>query len=300
MSLQTEPLCDNLGVVVTGIDFAAPVSAELRNELYDLWLEHGILLIRGSNGTPESQLNFSRVFGKLEPHPIESIRSKEYPELMELNSANSRNNPVAHWDGEPVIGRLPWHKDLIYTARPNRGAVLRAVVIPEHAGETGYADQAQAYEALPEATKQRIADLQVVYHFEVNLHKFPFLDTSGYDAGPNGPQKPADVGLPDFPDAIYPLVLEHPETGRKILNVCPMFLDHIDNLDRAEGDELLRELVAHVTRPEFAYLHKWQPSDMILWDNWRFMHSAPGIRPGEHRIIHRTTILGEATLGKVA
>ncbi|WP_372750062.1 TauD/TfdA dioxygenase family protein [Litorivivens sp.] len=298
MNFQVSPLSEALGVRIDGFDFAADLSRSEREKLTALWLEHGMLLIRGANANPQTQIGFSKLFGELEAHPLKTIRSGDYPELMELNSEDSRTNPVAVWDGEEWVGRLGWHKDLIYTAKPNRGAILRAVKLPEVDGQTGYADQAKAYDALSDEMKARIDSMKVVYRFEVNLYNMPFLDTSGYIAGPGAPQKPADVGFPDFPDSRYPLVLTHPETGRKILNICPMFLECIDGLDKAESDALLHELVAHVTRPEFAYLHAWQEGDMILWDNWRFMHSAPGVKPGAKRLIHRTTILGDVVLGE--
>ncbi len=298
MSFEVAPLCDALGARIDGFDFSAQWSSAQRQQLTELWLEHGLLLIRGAHANPENQIRFSKLFGELEAHPLKTIRSGDHPELMELNSEDSRTNPVAVWDGEEWVGRLGWHKDLIYTARPNRGAILRAVRLPEVDGQTGYADQAKAYDALDGSTKSRIENLQVIYRFEVNLYNMPFLDTSGYVAGPGAPKKPADVGFPDFPDSRYPLVLTHPETGRKILNVCPMFLERVEGMEKAESDALLSELMAHVTRPEFAYLHQWQEGDMILWDNWRFMHSAPGVKPGAKRLIHRTTILGDAVLGE--
>jgi taurine dioxygenase len=297
MTLTVTPLCANFGAVVSGLDFDKTISDAEREQLYDLWLEHGIVLVRGHNMSPEKQIEFSRLFGILEAHPLESIRSSQYPELMELSSENSRTSPFAIWDGEPIVGRLPWHKDLIYTAKPNRGAVLRAVVLPEQDGETGFGDQALAYDALSDATKARIDKLQVVYRFDVDLEVMPFLDTSGYEAAPGAPKKPSDVGFPDFPDSLYPLVLVHPETGRKSLNVCPMFMSHLHGMDRSEGDTLLQQLVEHVVRPEFIYMHNWQEGDMVLWDNWRLMHSAPGVRPGDRRLIHRTTILGDRDLG---
>jgi taurine dioxygenase len=186
---------------------------------------------------------------------------------------------------------------MIYTAKPNRGAVLRAIVLPSQGGHTGFADQQLAYDALSPSTKAQIDDLKVVYRFEVNLFNMPFLDTRGYDPGPNGPKSPADLGFPDFPDALYPLVLTHPVTGRRSLNVCPMFMERVYEYDREEGDALLRELVTHVTSPSFSYLHHWEEGDMVLWDNWRMMHCASGIHPGDQRVIYRTTIAGDSVLG---
>lgn len=298
MTLKTRPLKGNLGAEVIGLDLSKPLSDAQREELNQLWLDKGVLLFREQQVDPNHQIEFSRTFGELELHPLKEIRSKTYPELIELNTQDELRNPVAYYDGEPFIGRIGWHKDLIYAAQPNRGALLQAVILPEKYGQTGFGDQGLAYDALPESTKKRIDDLEVIYRFDVYLPDMKFLDTSNFEPGPNAPRKPADVGFPDFPDSLYPLVLRHPLNGRKILNVCPMFLHAIHEMPRDEGDALLHELVAHVTRDEFTYLHDWTEGDLIMWDNWRMMHCAMGTNPGMHRKIHRTTIKGDAVLGK--
>ena len=284
-------LLNDVGVAVDGIDLSRPLERAVEEELRALWLEHGLLLLRGQCRTVAEQIRFSRTFGELEIHPLERIRHKDYPELIELNSADEQTNPTSSWDGEDWIGRLGWHTDLIYSGKPNLGAVLRAVILPANDGQTGYADRGAAYNALPDSMKEEIADLEIVYRFEVNLYRMPYLDTSGYLAGPGAPDKPSDVGFPDFPDSVYPLVVSHPVSGRKVLNVCPMFLSHIRGRREGGGDPLLQSLVDHVTDKRFSYHHSWERDDIILWDNWRMMHCAPGIRPGDERLIHRTTII---------
>jgi len=284
-------LSNDVGVAVDGIDLSRPLERVVEEELSALWLEHGLLLLRGQCRTVAEQIRFSRTFGELEIHPLERIRHKDYPELIELNSADEQTNPTSSWDGEDWIGRLGWHTDLIYSGKPNLGAVLRAVILPANDGQTGYADRGAAYNALPDSMKEEIADLEIVYRFEVNLYRMPYLDTSGYLAGPGAPDKPSDVGFPDFPDSVYPLVVSNPVSGRKVLNVCPMFLSHIRGRREGGGDPLLQSLVDHVTDKRFSYHHSWERDDIILWDNWRMMHCAPGIRPGDERLIHRTTII---------
>ena len=284
-------LSNNVGLAVEGIDLSRPLERMVEDQLRTLWLEHGLLLLRGQCRTVAEQIRFSRVFGELEIHPLERIRHKDHPELIELNSADEQTNPTSSWDGEDWIGRLGWHTDLIYSGKPNLGAVLRAVILPANDGQTGYADRGAAYDALPDSVKEAIADLEVVYRFEVNLYRMPYLDTSGYLAGPGAPEKPADVGFPDFPDSVYPLVVSHPVSGRKVLNVCPMFLSHIRGRAEGGGDPLLQSLVDHVTEERFSYHHSWKRDDIILCDNWRMMHCAPGIRPADERLIHRTTII---------
>jgi len=89
------------------------------------------------------------------------------------------------------------------------------------------------------------------------------------------------------------------------LEICEQFLErivapHRAGLSNDEAVDLLQRLVDHTRKPEFHYFHQWQPGDMVLWDNWRAMHCATGTKPGVERVIHRTTIMGDATLGRMA
>ena len=88
-----------------------------------------------------------------------------------------------------------------------------------------------------------------------------------------------------------------------MLEIVEQFLDRVENVEQmgmsAEAaDELLQRLVEHTRKPEFHYIHKWAPGDMVLWDNWRAMHCASGTPPGTKRKIHRTTIAGDRAIGR--
>lgn len=304
MALEIIPL-ENVGVEIRGFDIREPVSPALRDELVALWNQHGILLFRGQAVTPENQIGFSRIFGELESHPLKATTSHEYPELfMLVNDPEKEKFVTASYNGTPVAGRLDWHIDLHYTGRPNRGAVLRAVVCAEQDGMTGFGDLALAYDALDEETRALLERIEVVYAFSVQRRHMRYVDLAGYEPGPYSPRKPADMNFPNFPDVAYPAVVTHPVTGRKVLEVVEQFLDRIVAPHRAglcndEAIELLERLVAHTRNPAFHYFHRWEPGDIVLWDNWRAMHCATGTPPGVERVIHRTTIMGDATLGRV-
>lgn len=304
MSLRIRPL-ENVGVEVIDFDINAPVTEAIKNELKSLWYEHAILVFRGHQQiTPEQQIEFSRIFGPLEMHPLKVTTSEEYPELFVLENGGDRDDfQTASYNGKVLVGRLDWHMDLHYTAKPNHGALLLARVVAEEGGLTGFGDLAKAYDALDDETKQKIANLEVAYQFNVQRRKMRFVDLEGYEPGPKLAKKPADIGFPDFPDAVYPAVVTHPVSGRKVLEIVEQFLDRvIDPQDAGmtdeEADELLRELVAHTRKTEFHYWHHWQPGDMVLWDNWRAMHCTSGTRPGVKRVINRTTIEGGVQLGR--
>ena len=303
MSLRTRPL-DNVGVEVLDLDASAPIDDSTKRELEALWNEHAILLFRGQDIDAGSQIEFSRIFGPLEKHPLEVTRSGEHPELFVLENGGAGDKfQTAFYDGEEIVGRLDWHMDLHYTARPNRGALIRAVVIAEEDGETGFGDLAKAYAALDDETKRRLEGLEVAYRFNMQRREMRFVDVAGYEPGPHSPKKPSDMGFPDFPDAVYPAVVTHPVTGVPVLEIVEQFLDRVIEPERAgmsddEADALLRRLVAHTRKPEFHYFHAWRPGDMVLWDNWRAMHCTRGTKPGVKRLINRTTIEGDVTLGR--
>jgi taurine dioxygenase len=304
MALDITPLA-NVGVQVSGFDITQPVSDALAAELVALWDEHGILLFRDQQVTPQNQIAFSRIFGELEIHPISETRSQEYPELFTLvNDPEKEKFMTATYKGRQLAGRLDWHMDLHYTGRPNRGALLHGVVCATEDGMTGFGDLAKAYEALDDETKALLEKVEVTYAFSMQRRHMRYVDLEGYEPGPYSPRKPADINYPNFPEVAYPAVVTHPVTGHKVLEICEQFLErivapHKAGLSNDEAIELLERLVAHTRNPEFHYFHQWQPGDMVLWDNWRAMHCATGTRPGIDRVIHRTTIMGDQTLGRV-
>ena len=230
MALEAIPL-DNVGVEVRGFDIREPVSEALQRELVELWNEHGILLFRGQDVTPENQIAFSRIFGELETHPLKATTSDQYPELfMLVNDPEKEKFMIATYRGEQVAGRLDWHMDLHYTGKPNHGALLRAVVCAEQDGLTGFGDLALAYEALDEDTQALLQKLEVAYTFSMQRRHMRYVDLEGYEAGACSPRKPADMSFPNFPDVAYPAVVTHPVSGRKVLEICEQFLDRDGDL----------------------------------------------------------------------
>ena len=304
MSLQVTPL-NNVGVEVSGFDICDPITPELSRELNDLWNEHAILLFRNQDITPERQIEFSRTFGSLALHPLKATRSEANPELFVLENGGPNDRfQTAHYKGETVVGRLDWHMDLHYTGRPNRGALLRAIELPSSDGLTGFGDLAKAYDALDDETKALLEKIELAYAFCMQRRHMRYVDLEGYEPGEFSPKKPSDMNFPDFPDVAYPGAYAHPISGRKILVVVEQFLDrvikpHDAGLCNDEAIELLEHLVAHTKKPEFTYFHEWKQGDMVLWDNWRAMHCTTGTAPGVRRLINRTTIEGDVTLGRV-
>jgi taurine dioxygenase len=285
--------------VVTGLAPAAVDLPDVRRALHDLWIDRGLVVFRGVAGGMDTQLRLSAIFGEPEIHPMMAgtdIKT-EHKALAPIEYDRESGN-LYEKNGQLLGGYLPWHFDAAYVDRINHGGILRPEVLPTRGGETGFIDQIAAYELLPEPLRERIEDLSVLYAYQPDLTKPKFGERADRlvqmsDLFRKGMDHPSVQVR-----AIHPLVYRQALTGRKVLHVSPWFAEGIEGMETPEGDALLREVIAHVLRPELAYFHRWEAGDMVLWDNWRMLHCACGVPPEERRIMRRTTIVGDYGLGR--
>ena len=91
----------------------------------------------------------------------------------------------------------------------------------------------------------------------------------------------------------HPLVRANPVNGRKTL-FLGAHASHIVGLPLEEGRALLKELLDHVTQPEFCYRHEWQEGELVVWDNRCVLHRATPFDTARYkRLMQRTTISGD-------
>jgi taurine dioxygenase len=137
--------------------------------------------------------------------------------------------------------------------------------------------------------------LQTVYRVHFNLERNKYAYAGEVRAVALAPHIQAMISREqeDFPPVVHPLVLTQAETGRKMLNLSPLFADHIPGIPDTESHELLSFLANHIRKEEFAYYHRWSMEDLVLWDNLRMWHHATGVAPDARRVMQRTTIAGD-------
>ncbi len=286
------------GATVAGLTREHLESAEVRRRLNAFWIEKGVLLFRGGESSQEMQLELSRCFGTLEPHLFPESRQEGFPDLVKIKFY-PEDGSYYEVNGEMRGGWLPWHCDLMYTHRINRGGILRPAQLPSSGGETGFIDQIAAYDRLPADLRDQIEGLHVVYQVEIDMSAQPFTNHGEVRlvrmaaSGSNIEKRKFS-----YPRVIHPMVYTQIETGRKILNISPGFALGIYEDGTAKGDALLREVIEICTEPAVAYFHMWQEDDMVLWDNWRTLHCAKGVPPAQTRVMERTTIAGDYALGR--
>ena len=164
----------------------------------------------------------------------------------------------------------------MYTPRPSLGALLLALEVPERGGETAFIDTTRAYEALDDSIARQLVDRNAVYRFKGNLFR----------------ARSREVDDEQFSEVRHPLVRDLP--GARALNVSPAAL-RIEGLEEAESDRLLALLNSHLIQDRFMYVHRWQPGDLVLFNNTRTLHSALGHERRFPRILHRTTLKGRTS-----
>ena len=302
MPLHTRELSPHIGAEVIGVDLTRDLGEEVRQEILQAWIRHGVLLFRGTEVTDEIHMRLSSIFGEMEPAATAALNATDNPYLMDLrhdpDNEDPRFNQHYNVDGHDRAGYIGWHWDQAFMPTIVRGAVLRMIVPARAAGETGFVDGIGAYERLPADLKRRIEGLEVVYQFcgrmDANTHGIGKLTPLPRKAAPEAVRK---TGF-DFPPTVHPMVITQVETGRKVLKLCPMHTPAILGMDPQESEALLTELDSYLTDPRFAYFHKWRKDDMLVWDNWRVCHSAAGVPLDVPRHARRTTIMGDYAVGR--
>jgi taurine dioxygenase len=273
-----------LGAEIRGIDLSQPVDEKTFQQIVDAFHEHEVVFFRGQTLTPDQHVAFSRRFGELEHHVRADRCRPGYPELFVVSNVIENGKPIGSQDAG-----LFWHSDLCYMAEPSRGSIFYAREVPvdddgEPLGDTLFASATAAYDALPEATKQRIAGLQAINSY-----------AKGYYRDRNSGPRPelTEEQKRKTPDMPHPIARTHPHTGKKCLFVNEGYTSRIVGMDGPEGEALLNELLAHATEERFIYRHKWRVGDLLIWDNCSTQHLAiPNYQLPKRRLMERATVKG--------
>ena len=180
-----------------------------------------------------------------------------------------------------------WHTDWSFQAAPPAGTCLFGVRIPPTGGDTLFADQHAALDAMP-------ADLRCSLENKMAVHsaRGGYAPDGTYGEADQATDRSMAIRPSDSAMAtqLHPIIREHPETGRLGIFSCLGYIIGIDGMSDADARELLGELYRWQTRDEFVYRHRWSPNMLVMWDNRSVLHRATGGYDGHHRLLHRTTI----------
>ncbi len=279
--MQIDAVTPHLGAEVTGFD-PRDASEEAWSEVREAFTRHAVLFFRDLTLTPEQQVAMTARFGV--PFRVPFIEHlKEHPDIIAvLKEADEQR--ISTFGGT-------WHSDFSFLEHPPMATLLYALELPPAGGDTLWADQYLAFEALSPAYRAFLLGLRAVQ--------------TGWPHGTKGPKGQDGLsrsvkmvrGDPAADREIaHPIVRRHPESGRAALFVNPVYTHRIEGMTEAESAPILRFLYEHAVKPEFTCRLRWQSGTLALWDNRATLHLAINDYDGQRRLLHRTTVAGEAPI----
>ena len=154
-------------------------------------------------------------------------------------------------------------------------------------GDTWYANQEAAAQALPKALRNAIANRHAIHSA-----KLPYAPDGVYGKADRATDRSMDIRADSSAEAtvLHPLLAPHPQTGRERIFGCAGYIIGIDGMPDDEALDILMRLMEHQTQDAFVYKHRWQSNMLVIWDNRSVLHRATGGYEGHDRLLHRTTV----------
>ncbi len=282
---EVKPIKNGFVAEIDAVD-VRDLSEEAFETIYTAWLDYGVLRLRGQHIDEDELQQFSARFGPLEEIPFGRIPESEKAKVKNRYVTQLSNIVV---DGKPIGGlgnaEASWHSDMTYLDTPPPASVLLGVEIPAAGGDTYFADQNAAYEALPQALRTRIESLSIKH------------DAAHTSIGKLRPGFEAFDDPRDAPGAVHPIVRTHEETGRQTLYLGRREWAYVPGLSLEESEALLDELWGYAALPENVWKQQWQPYDLIIWDNRRVLHRRDDFDARSRRLMKRCQVLARAANG---
>lgn len=272
-----DPITPTIGAYVR-VSADDVVKDGVPTQLWDALNKYMVLLFPQINMSDEQMLALTAALGDMEPAVNTADGSNQANKgIYRITLDDESKSKLQH---EYVLGNDFWHMDGTSYKVPGKGTLLMCANPPSEGGDTGFANLFAAYEAMPEAMKQKIANLRVVHCMEAVGMKmystYTAEDKARWDAG--------------FPPTEQPLVWKQKD-GRTSLVIGSTALD-IVGMPHEEGYALLQELVAWCSQEQFTYRHKWQKGDLVIFNNPGLLHRSYPYNEASGRLMHRTTLKG--------
>ena len=262
-NLRIRPTGGALGAFVEGVDLSRGLSDAAAQGIRRAFWGHSVLVFRGQELSERDQVSFSRCLCDPQPHPTNSANVGELPEICIISNVVEEGQPV----GALGSGEVAFHADLSFRTEPGTVSVLYAVEAPDDSGLTSWASGRAAYEGLDGLTREKLSRVRVIYTHSKAEYR---------------PEEPA----------VHPLVISHPEFRRPSLYFSAGHARRVKGMGRSESDDLIRWLRSYTTQSDFVWTHRWQPGDLVVWDNRTTQHRRSEVDPTKRRFMRRTQGVG--------
>ena len=271
VSVQPAPC----GALVRGIDLTQPMTPQQIGQVRQTWLAHQVLAFPDQPMSIDDLERFAAAIGPFGPDPyFESIPG--HPHVAQVRREADETSSLFADN---------WHSDWSFLAAPPAATLLYGDVIPPIGGDTLFANQYDAWDALSASMKALLHDKQGVHSARRGYSK-----QGRYGQGDVGRSMAIKYDDSALATQLQPVARKHPETGRVALYVSPGYTIGIDGMPDNEASALLKELFEHQGQECFVYRHQWSQGMLLMWDNRCLVHAATGGYQGHRRLLHRITV----------
>ncbi|MET0507121.1 MAG: TauD/TfdA family dioxygenase [Burkholderiaceae bacterium] len=272
--MEVRQIAGAIGAEITGIDLARELAPAEARAVREALLAHEVIFIRNQRLSPDRFLDFASKMGEPIEYPF--VRGIDgYPQIIEVKKLeHERHN----------FGGI-WHSDTTYLDEPPMGSMLLALEVPPFGGDTLFASQSRAYEALSETMKRLLDGL-------VAINSSAKADVSRTREDRIRSDGNSEAAAREYRSE-HPVVRTHPETGGKALYVNVAHTAGIVGMTDDESAPLLDFLFRHQVRPEFTCRFRWSVGDVAFWDNRCAQHNPVNDYHGHRRVMHRITLKGD-------
>ena len=274
--IEVEPIAGACGAEVHGVDLSQPLGDETFEDIHNALVDHQVIFFRDQDITEDQHKAFGRRFGPLNIHPrYEPLEGP--PEIFPI-----RKDP----EHKRIVGES-WHHDLTHLPEPPMGSILYALEVPPVGGDTMFASQYAAYEALSDGLKELLDGMHAVHD---NRIQSPKVSAARNEERTSKLRE--DLSEEEEPECVHPVVITHPDSGRKALYVNRIRTHRFVDMTEEESKPLLEYLFEHSYKPEFTCRFRWRKGSIAFWDNRVVMHKALNDYPGYKRYMNRVTVNG--------
>jgi len=274
--VSVTPLSPAVGALIGNVAIADGVSDDDFATIKQAYIDHGVIFFRDQQLTEDQHIEWAERWSEINVNRFFSPVAG-FPRIAEV-----RKEP----DQQLNIGSN-WHTDHSYDQIPAMGSILLAREVPETGGDTLFSSQYAAYDALSDGMKTVLHTMRAEHTSRLAF---------GQRAVAAGDDTKGRLGNPELAlqDAVHPVIIEHPLSGRSALYVNADFTTNFEGWTVKESEPLLRFLWAHAADPTFTCRFQWRQGSMAIWDNRAVQHRALNDYQGQRRVMHRITLEGEA------
>lgn len=279
--ISVRPLSGALGAEVWANDGSPLDGTSLTPEVFEevrrASVDHLVVFLPGQSFDLDSFSNFGKLWGPFGDDPfVEGLDS--HPHIVKvIKEADER---------VPFVFGGAWHSDWSFQERPPSFTILYGHDVPDHGGDTLWANLYLAADHLSPGLRATLQGLRAVHSPKMAY---------GAAASHNELVENMDIRYGDAAhiQRSQPILRRHPDSGRTALFVNWGYTDSIEGWWPAESEVLLNHLYEVSTNPVYTCRYRWSPGTVAIWDNRCTLHNPISDYAGARREMWRITTAGE-------